>query len=110
MNNRHPQFIIDWMNRMKKMSGDTTPVKEKVLDVAPPPAKEWPFLARPLKLLAKEGDLGLGDVVARVIGPVGGDAFKEWFKKIFGRECRCADRQAWLNRRFPLTTTEKESQ
>lgn len=62
----------------------------------------WPILARPLKLMAKPDDRGLGDIVARIVGPIGGDAFKVWFVKAFGRDCGCADRQQWLNIHFPL--------
>lgn len=64
--------------------------------------KPWPLLARPLKLMAKPEDRGLGDIVARTVGPVGGDAFKAWFVEAFGRDCGCGDRQVWLNIHFPL--------
>lgn len=63
---------------------------------------EWPLALRPLKLLAIESDHGLGDIVARHVGPVGGDAFKAWYRYAFGRDCGCGDRQKWLNQRFPL--------
>lgn len=67
-----------------------------------PNRAEWPLLAKPLKLMAKPTDRGLGDIVARVVGPVGGDAFKLWYKRTFGRDCGCGDRQKFLNTRFPL--------
>src|SRR6266446_2864708 len=44
------------------------------------PPLPWPTYLLPFKLLAKQGDRGLGDVVARTIGPVGGDLFIEWYK------------------------------
>ncbi|XHR27555.1 MAG: hypothetical protein ACFUZC_16615 [Chthoniobacteraceae bacterium] len=72
------------------------------LHFVPAIKKEWPVLARPLKLLAAPGDAGLGDIVARVIGPIGGDAFKAWYKRVFGRDCKCQIRQATLNLDFPL--------
>lgn len=62
----------------------------------------WPVLLLPLKLLAKEEDKGLGDIVARVIGPIGGDAYKVWFERIFGKPCGCQERQESLNIEFPL--------
>lgn len=65
------------------------------------PSPDWGLLS-PLKLLAKEGDRGLGDIVARKIGPIGGDAFKEWYKKIFGKSCGCSERQEDWNLQYPL--------
>jgi len=56
----------------------------------------------PLKLLAKPEDKGAGDIIARVIGPIGGDAFKVWYKKLFGVDCGCGNRQDILNQRWPL--------
>jgi hypothetical protein len=65
----------------------------------------WPVALLPLKLLAKAGDRGAGDVIARVIGPIGGDSFKNWYKKIFGKGCGCGARQEALNTRWPLTAS-----
>ncbi len=62
----------------------------------------WPLLLQPLKLLAKDGDKGLGDIVARLVGPIGGDAYKAWYQKVFGRPCGCSERQETLNEDFPL--------
>lgn len=62
----------------------------------------WPLYLQPFKLLAKEGDTGLGDIIARTIGPVGGDAFKDWYKATIGRDCGCRDRQIYLNTTYPL--------
>lgn len=62
----------------------------------------WPLMLQPLKLLAKEGDKGLGDIIERVIGPFGGDAFKSWHLRIFGKPCSCSERQNTLNEEFPL--------
>lgn len=66
-----------------------------------PPAP-WPAYLLPLKLLKQEEDRGLGDIVARTIGPVGGDAFKDWYREKFGQDCGCRDRQIHLNRLYPL--------
>lgn len=62
----------------------------------------WPIALQPMKLLAKEGDRGAGDIIARVIGPIGGEAFKVWYKATFGKDCGCGNRQDALNRRWPL--------
>ena len=63
---------------------------------------DWPIWLRPFKLLAVDNDRGLGDIVERVIGPVGGDAYKAWYEKAFGKPCKCTKRQDGLNERFPL--------
>ena len=62
----------------------------------------WPPYLLPFRLLKKEGDRGLGDIIARTIGPVGGDAFKTWYKDTIGQDCGCRDRQIHLNRVYPL--------
>lgn len=65
------------------------------------PVEEWPL---PLRLVAAQRqptDTGLGDTAARWIGAVGGDTFKRWFRKVIGHDCRCTDRQAWINRHWP---------
>lgn len=63
---------------------------------------KWPLMLEPMKLLSKEGDRGLGDIVERVVGPFGGDLFKRWHLRIFGKPCSCGDRQNTLNEEFPL--------
>lgn len=62
----------------------------------------WPLLLQPLKLLAQPMDKGLGDIVARTIGPIGGDVYKSWYQRIFGKPCGCDERQETLNRDYPL--------
>jgi len=63
---------------------------------------KWPLPARLLIPLRAEGDLGIGDIVARTIAPLGGDAFKKAFKEITGQDCNCDGRQQILNRRYPF--------
>jgi len=65
-------------------------------------SKGWPIAMIPIKLMAKPGDRGAGDIIARIIGPLGGEAFKAWYKKIFGRECGCNARQDAWNAIYPL--------
>lgn len=62
--------------------------------------RNWPLILRPMRLLAKDGDKGLGDIVARTIPK--GDAFKKWFKEHFGFDCGCDQRTAWLNSHYPI--------
>src|SRR5215467_6672077 len=64
--------------------------------------RTWPIILSPLRLMAREGDRGAGDIIARVIGPIGGDAFKKWYKVTFGKDCGCGNRQEALNARWPL--------
>lgn len=66
------------------------------------PSPDWGFLLTPLKLMAKDGDRGLGDILARIVGPIGGDLFKVWYKKIFGKTCGCQERQEDWNLQYPL--------
>jgi hypothetical protein len=61
----------------------------------------WPWPARKLATRREPGEIGVGDIVARIIGP-GGEVFKRVFKKITGHDCGCADRQAALNFKYPL--------
>ena len=70
------------------------------------PAGVWPanifgVVARALKLMRTPEDKGVGDTIARVVGPIGGDAYKVWFMDTFGRSCGCTERQDSLNERFP---------
>ena len=66
------------------------------------PDDPWPLLLRPLRTLAQTGDRGLGDIVERVVGPVGGDAYKAWHERVLKRACGCEARQASLNALYPL--------
>jgi hypothetical protein len=60
----------------------------------------WPQWAKAVKLLASKGDAGVGDTIARVVGPIGGDAFKAWAKSA-GFDCGCDKRQDSLNKKYP---------
>ncbi len=74
----------------------------EVIDQTTNSIQEWPLALKPLKLLCRPGDKGLGDIVERVIGPVGGDSYKAWYEKVFGVPCGCIKRIDNLNQRFPL--------
>ena len=67
------------------------------------PRDQWPLWAKTLALAAKSEDKGLGDVIARTIGPIGGDVYKKWFEKITGKPCGCGERQEMLNAKYPLS-------
>lgn len=86
---------------------DGVPVHNRFTDPVPSrrpgvAGKDWPFALRPMKLMAKEGDRGLGDIVLRQIGEANSDAYKKWFERLFGRPCGCSERQDNLNRDYPL--------
>jgi hypothetical protein len=68
----------------------------------PAPTRRRSCLFRLVRRLARDGDRGLGDIVARALAVVGGDAFKRTFKRIAGRPCGCESRQEALNRAFPF--------
>jgi len=70
---------------------------------------EWPAWAKAIARLKAHPDVGVGDTIARVIGPVGGDAYKVWFKRLFGKSCGCHERQADLNRSYPYQPAVDES-
>ena len=76
-------------------------------DPSPPPLKVWPYNAfgvavrLGVKPFRAESDRGAGDTIARIIGPIGGDAYKAWFLETFGVKCGCTERQEKLNEQFP---------
>ncbi len=74
-------------------------------DDAPVPRDEWPLWAKTVARLASPEDRGVGDTIARTIGPVGGDAFKKWFHTFTGHPCGCDFRQERLNDLFGYSVT-----
>jgi|SRR5882757_6664628 len=56
----------------------------------------------PLKLLAKDGDRGLGSIIERTIAPFGSQQFKDWYKKITGQSCGCSERRDEWDEIYPL--------
>jgi hypothetical protein len=70
--------------------------------VEPIPFQQWPLAFRLLAKAAKTEDKGLGDIIDRVVGPVGGVKFKLWFKRIIGHDCGCGARKQRLNAVYPL--------
>lgn len=76
--------------------------------IEPIPRAEWPLWAKTLALLATPADKGVGDTIARTIGPVGGDAFKAWYKRLTGKDCGCGERQDALNQRYPYASSRRD--
>ncbi len=100
------QTITDWLCKNVAVNCYENGAEVRNLYTDPLPRGKrknvsWGVLA-PMKLLAIEGERGLGDVAARLIGPIGGDLYKKWFKKMTGEHCGCSERQEDLNMIYPL--------
>jgi hypothetical protein len=81
---------------------EAPPVTVTRTKLAPVPYDQWPLRFRLLAKLATPQDAGLGDVVERIVGPVGGSAFKKWFKLATRRDCGCNQRIQTWNELYPL--------
>lgn len=66
------------------------------------PYDNWPLWAKALRHVSQPEDKGIGDVIARTIGPENSEAFKAWYKKTTGKDCGCTGRQAKWNLIYPL--------
>lgn len=70
----------------------------------PLPRAKWPGHIRQMAELQLPADRGVGDTVARIIGPFGSDAFKLWYAEVRGvwsKTCRCGEWHALWNARYP---------
>lgn len=85
--------------RQVKVTLNNVPPWAKIAEVAVVEAP-WPWWAKGVRMLRSPDDIGVGDTIAREIGPIGGDAFKAWSKRI-GFHCGCEQRQEVLNKRYP---------
>jgi hypothetical protein len=65
------------------------------------PYERWPLAFKALAKLATAEDQGIGDVIERMVGPIGGSAFKAWHKLATGHDCGCGARKQILNARYP---------
>lgn len=75
------------------------------------PYDQWPMVLRLLVGAGrKPSDAGLGDMVERLIGPIGGDKFKEWHRKIFGKDCGCGKRKETLNQLYSFDQINESTQ
>jgi hypothetical protein len=79
-----------------------TAVQATAKPIKPIPRDQWEPWINAVAKMARPEDKGIGDVIARTIGPVGGSLFKSWFFATFGRKCRCNARQSALNAKYPL--------
>jgi hypothetical protein len=74
----------------------TAPEPEKPPETIP--REKWPMAVRVVARMAKDGERGVGDTLARLI--VGGEQFKRLMKRV-GVDCGCAARQSHLNALYP---------
>lgn len=61
----------------------------------------WPLWAKDLAKDRQPADKGVGDTLVHIIGDSRSEAFRKRFEDLVGSSCGCADRQAWLNQKFP---------
>ena len=61
----------------------------------------WPFPARIMARFREPDDRGVGDTAARVFARFGADRAAHLLQRLTGVDCKCADRRAWLNCRYP---------
>ncbi len=66
------------------------------------PRDQWPMWAKVMAERAIPEDKGIGDVVARTIGPETSGAFKAFYEMTFGKPCGCTGRQKLWNAKYPL--------
>lgn len=79
-----------------------TSAQDNVRLAMPLPRQEWPMAISLMANLAGPNDAGMGDVIERIVGPIGGITFQTWYRKITGKDCGCGARKQWLNERYPL--------
>ncbi len=71
-------------------------------DLAPVPRDQWPMWAKALAMKSMPEDKGIGDVVARTIGPETSGEFKAFYEMTFAKPCGCNGRQTLWNTKYPL--------
>ncbi len=77
--------------------GNPVPIRDAAI-----PRDQWPMWAKALSQRATPQDKGIGDVVARTIGPEASGAFKAFYEMTFGKPCGCDGRQKLWNTKYPL--------
>jgi hypothetical protein len=87
-----------------------SPIPSAAPGIQPILFEQWPTAFQLLAKLAKPQDTGLGDIIERVVGPIGGVKFKLWHKHITGRDCGCGTRKQTLNERYPLSQKNQSTQ
>ena len=83
-----------------------TVMAQRAATIEPIPRVEWPGWANLIAVVRSGSDTGIGDTVARVVGPVGGVKFKKWHRLVFGRDCACEKRREQWNAQYPYAPVE----
>jgi len=78
----------------------TAPPRVVAQQIVALPFAQWPRWARALGNRRAAGEFGVGDTVRRLAARFGGTQLKRWSRKI-KLPCRCRERQAEWNRRYP---------
>jgi hypothetical protein len=79
------------------------PTIQATVTVDPIPFEQWSIAYKALAAFSKPDDIGIGDIIERQIGHIGGDQFKSWYKTIFKKDCGCHVRKCKLNQQYPLS-------
>jgi hypothetical protein len=87
---------LDQMRAMNPRIVKQAPKQPPQLDQS-----KWPRWARKLAEHAQPTDTGLGDTLHGLLKRVGGDQYKR-LRRAIRWPCRCSQRQATLNARYPL--------
>lgn len=69
--------------------------------------QDWPV--RFATLIRSPEDIGVGDTIARTIGPFGGEAVKAFIKSL-GEDCGCDARQDLLNKKYPYPVDKVDAE
>jgi hypothetical protein len=75
---------------------------DSVLTETAVPCSEWSRTARVLGVLSQPGDVGLGDVVVRIVKNSGKISLDRFYMKLTGEPYGCQGKQVKLNKKFPL--------
>ncbi len=94
-----------WNNPSSRraMTAEVSEVTSPVVVPTAVPEPEWPAHIRAVALLRGPEDRGVGDTVANTLG-LSGRMIKALVKAT-GLNCGCADRQMWLNQKYPYSET-----
>lgn len=71
------------------------------LKIVAVPEDQWNDVAKEEARQRDEQDRGLGDTIKRACDATGIDKLAKVFTQLTGIDCKCADRQKWLNIMFP---------
>ena len=92
---KEPVEVRDWIVKPAQSAGRPNAVAKFVA--------RSPRLVKWLQRHRIDGERGVGDTLARLLGGKDGKQFAAWFAALGGRTCGCKDAQEWLNTVFPAT-------